>query len=222
MTKRELIYNVREKLKLSSDDNDTSDEFISHLIDIKRVKILKQRLAKTPWRAPIEFKQELCMDLEVVDNIDGMSCFGSILRTKEPLPNLIRFRGGDGGITIRRADKTALLISLIDLSRLPFAGEGQFLSQIIYASFDYDNRLYLVSSQTKHLLMKSIQVGAMFEDIETAGDYECGADTTCETWDRQYPLDISMTDDVIGLVVQDLGRSIKIPKDDENDAETDR
>jgi hypothetical protein len=222
MTKLELIYNVREKLKLNSDDNDTSNEFIAHLIDVKRVKILKQRLAKTPWRAPIEFKQELCMDLEVVNNVNGMSCFGQILRTKIPLPNLIRLRGGNAGVTVRRSDKTALLIDLVDLSRLPFVGNGQFLSQLVYAAFDYDNRLYLVSNQSKHLLMESIQVGAMFEDVETAGDYECGVDSTCDTWERQYPLDVSIIDDVIGLVVQDLSRSINIPKDDNNDAEAKR
>jgi hypothetical protein len=221
MTKLELIYNVREKLKISVDDSDTTDEFISHLIDIKRVKILKQRLAKTPWRAPIEFKQELCMPLEVVDSVNGMSCFGSILRTADPLPNLIRFRGGDGGIVMRRADKTALHFNLVDLARLPFVGYGAFVGQLIYAAFDFDNRVYLVSNQKKHLLMESIQVAGMYEDVETAGNYECSVDSTCEIWERQYPLDIAMMDDVIGLVVQDLGRSKDITKDVTNDASDD-
>jgi len=218
MTKLELIYNVREKIKKSSDDSDISDEFISHLIDIKRVKILKQRLAKNPWRAPIEFKQELCMELEVVDNVDGMSCFGSILRTKDPLPNLIRFRGGDGGIVIRRADKTALHFNLVDLSRLPFVGYGNFVGQLTYAAFDFDNRVYLVSNQKKHLLMENIKIAGMYEDIEIAGNYECSVDSSCDIWKRQYPLDISMIDDVVGLVVQDLGKSLPVPEDTTNDA----
>lgn len=219
MTKLELIYNVREKLKLNTDDTDITDEFISHLIDIKRVKILKQRLAKTPWRAPIEFKQELCMSLEVVNSVDGMSCFGSILRTKEPLPNLIRFRGGDGGIVVRTPDRVMLHMNLVDLSRLPFVGYGTFVSQLIYASFDFDNRLYLVSNQKKHLLMENVKIGGMYEDVEIAGNFECdNGGESCEIWERQYPLDVAMIDDVILMVAQDLGRTIPLPEDDKNDA----
>ncbi len=218
MTKNELIYNVKEKLKLDSDDEKTSDEYIAHLIDIKRVKVLKQRLDKTPWRAPIEYKQELCLDLEVVDSVDGHACFGGILRTKNPLPNLIRFRGGNSGITVRRPDRTALLVDLVDLSRLPFLGNNRFASQIVYAAFDYDNRLYLISSQKKHLLMEAVQVGGIYEDVELAGALECEIDTTCEPWDRNYPLDVSMIDDVVAMVVQDLGRRMQAPEDEINDS----
>ena len=218
MNKLELIYNVKEKLKLTKDDEKITDEFISHLIDVKRVKVLKQRLDSNPWRAPIEFKQELCLDLEPVDKVSGMSCFGNILRTVNPLPNLIRFRGGNNGITVRRPDRTAMLIDLVDLSRLPFVGGSQFVSQIVYAAFDFDNRLYLVSNQNKHLLMKSVQVAGIYEDVEAAGDLECDLDQTCDVWERNYPLDVGMIDDVINMVVQDLGRTLPLPEDNINDA----
>lgn len=222
MNKNELIYNVREKLKLNADDEQITDEFISHLIDVKRVKVLKQRLDSNPWRAPIEFKQELCLDLEVVDNVNGASCFGNILRTKNPLPNMIRFRGGNGGITVRRSDRTALPIDLVDLSRLPFVGTSAWTQQITFAAFDFDNRLYLVSASDKHLLMEQIQVGGIFEDVELAGDLDCESDKTCEVWDRVYPLEVGMIDDVISMVFSDLAKTLQIPEDKINDADDEK
>lgn len=220
MTKLELIYNVREKLKIHSDDSNTTDEFISHLIDVKRVFVLEQRLGGTAWKAPIEVKQELKMDLEVVDSVDGMECFGTILRTAQPLPNLVRSKGGNSGITVRRADRKFILIDLIGLDRLPFAGEGRFVSQLTYAAFDYDNRLYLVSGSPKHLLLKSIFVGGIYEDTVLAGDLDPSTDLKKDIWDREYPLTMNFAEVAVDLVVKDLIRSMKIPQDIINDAES--
>lgn len=218
MTKLELIYNVREILKLDTDDVQITDDYISHLIDIKRVKVLQQRLAKTPWRAPIEFKQELCLELEVTDSVDGMSCMGNILRTKEVLPNLIRFKGSNHGITIRTGDRTHVMIDIVSLDRLPFIGFSQFTQNIVYAAFDYDNRVYLLGGSDKHKLLKNIRVGGIYENVEIAGNLECNVDSTCEIWEREYPLEVSMIDDVVKMVVQDLGRSLQVPEDNANDS----
>jgi hypothetical protein len=218
MNKRQIIYNVREKLKLNSDDSDTSDELIAHLVDLKRVKVLMQRMAQGTWRLPVEVKQEIKMDLEVVDSVDGMSCFGKILRTKDPIPNMIRSKGTDGGITIRRADKVSLPIDIIRLDRLPYAGNGMFLQQLTYAAFDYDNRLYLVSNQKKHLLQESILVGGAFEDVEAADELTIGIDLTVDAWDRNYPFTADLSDTVVEMVVLDLAKSAPIIEDKINDA----
>jgi len=220
MTKKELIYNVREKLKLNSDDSDTSDELISHLIDLKRVKVLQQRMARGAWMVPVEIKQEVKLDLEVIDSVDGMSCFGKILRTKLAVPAMVRSKGTDAGVTVRRPDRVSILIDLIRLDRLPFAGQGRFISQLTYAAFDYDNRLYLVSNQKKHLLQESILVGGTFEDIEGADNLNPNVDQTIDIWDRQYPLIGGLADTVIEMVVSDLGKSIPVPEDKVNDGDS--
>jgi hypothetical protein len=219
MKKINLIYNVREKLKLNSDDTDTSDELISHLIDLKRVKVLEQRMSKGAWMLPIEVKQEIKLELEVVDSVDGMSCFGKILRTKLPVPSMIRSKATNTGINVRRADKVAIPIDLVRLDRLPFVGNGRFVQQLTYAAFDYDNRLYLVSSQKKHLLQESTYVGGAFEDVEAADDLNLNIDTTIDIWDREYPLTGGLADVVVDMVVLELAKSAPIPEDKINDGD---
>ena len=69
---RTYLYCVGE-LNILSDDSNISEELISSLLDTKRAMLLKQQYAKNSWHMPIEIKQELCMDLELVDKVDGFS-----------------------------------------------------------------------------------------------------------------------------------------------------
>ena len=71
MTKREIIYTVFAKLNILSDDTHVSEELVSSLIDTKRAMLLKQQYAKNTWNMPIEIKQELCLNLELVKRVDG-------------------------------------------------------------------------------------------------------------------------------------------------------
>ena len=49
MTKREIIYQVLEKLNIHSDDSKLSEELVSSLIDTKRALLLKQQYATKGW-----------------------------------------------------------------------------------------------------------------------------------------------------------------------------
>ena len=93
MTKNEIIYTVYEKLNISSDDSDYSEELISSLIDSKRAMLLKQQYAKNAWHMPIEIKQELCLDLELVDADEGYCTAGKIMSTKLSIPKSIKIKG---------------------------------------------------------------------------------------------------------------------------------
>lgn len=219
MIKLELIYNVREKLKIHSDDSETSDEFISHLLDLKRVKVIQQQIGKTPYRIPIETRQEIKLTTEVVNNIDGLSCFGKILRTKDAVPNMVRSKGLNFGVTLRRGDKTALLIDLVALDRLPFVGYGTFISQLVFAAFDYDNKVYLVSNQKKHMLMETLYIGGIFEDPEAARKLGANYDSSIDEFDVEYPLSLELSDLAVELVARDLVSSLAIKEDKTNDGE---
>jgi hypothetical protein len=86
MTKREIIYTVFEKLNILTDDTNVSEDLVSSLVDTKRAMLLKQQYATNAWHMPIEIKQELCINLELVQKVDGYSCAGKILATTVKLP----------------------------------------------------------------------------------------------------------------------------------------
>lgn len=222
MTKRELIYLVFEGLNISTDDSDKTEELTSALIDNKRAFLLKQQASLAHWNIPIEVKQEICLDLENVPNVDGMTCFGKILRTKISLPKSVRTKGISGPLSVRKGDRNIIHLSIIPFERLPFVGYNTFISQIIYAAQDYDGRLYLVSNQKKHHLMETIRVGDVWENPEIAMALDCSADTSKDLWDQEYPLDAAMVDTVINLVIKDLTISLAIPEDDTNDSDEER
>lgn len=224
-TKKELIYTVFEKLKINSDDMDITEEFISSLIDSKRAMLIKQRLEKSPWATNPEIMQEICMELENVSVIDGMTCFGKILRTKNPLPKSIKVKGKMGPVTVRRMDRVSLLINTVPLERLPFVGYNSFISAMVYAAQDYDGRLYLVSNQKKHHLLEMIKVADVFETPDKADKYSCQSepsDINCDPWDKDYPIEDSMKDDLINMIVKELSPTLGIPDDPDNDADGDR
>jgi len=224
MTKRELVYTVFEKLKINSDDMDISEELVSFLIDSKRAMLLKQRFDAKPWAMPVETKQELCLSLEVASVINGYPCFGRILRTTEALPSSIKIKGKEGPMTVRKYDSSAIHVNIIPLERIPFIGHNHFTAQMIYGTVDYDNKFYLVSGSNKLKLMTEIKIADIFENPDDAHALKCTAanETACEAWDRAYPVELSMVDDIVKLVVQDLSRTLSIPDDSTNDADGER
>jgi hypothetical protein len=220
MTKNEIIYSVFEKLKIQSDDTDITAELVSSLVDSKRALLIKQQYGAKPWSLPIEVKQEVCVDLEVANNIDGLSCFGKILRTKIKLPNSIKIRAKEGPLNIRKHDRTQIPINIVPIERLPYIGHNSFISNMIYAAVDYDGRIYLVSNRKNHLFLESIKVTDIYEDPDTAYELECGTTaSTIEAWDQDYPIESSMADPLINLIVQELAKTLAMPEDNVNDAE---
>tara|TARA_R110000822_G_scaffold227017_1_gene359640 strand:+ start:12539 stop:13213 length:675 start_codon:yes stop_codon:yes gene_type:complete len=220
MTKREIIYSVFEKLKIQTDDTDITEEFVSSLIDSKRATLIKQQYGSKPWGLPIEVKQELCMDLEVASSIDGLSCFGKILRTKSRLPNSIKIRAKEGPLNIRKYDRTEIPINIVPIERLPFVGHNGFIANMIYAAVDYDGKLYLVSTRKNHLFLENIKVTDVFDHPDDAYELICNTTaSSVEAWDQNYPVESSMADILINMIAQELGKTLAMPEDNVNDAE---
>ncbi len=218
MTKREIIYTVFEKLNILSDDTHVSEELVSSLIDTKRAMLLKQQYAKNTWHMPIEIKQELCLDLELVNRIDGYSCAGKILSTKVALPSSIKIKGKEGPLTVRKGDGREIALSIVAIERVPYLFENRFTQHLTYCAVDFSGKLFLISNDNKHKFLKSIKVTDIFESPDLARDYTCNIDSTVEAWDSEYPIESSMTDIVVDLIVKELTRSLGIPGDNINDA----
>jgi len=223
MTKRELIYNVYEKLNIISDDTKISEELVSSLIDLKRAMLLKQQYARNGWHMPIEIKQELCMSLELVNKVDGYSCGGKILATTVALPKSIKIKGKEGPLNVRKSDSTQIEINIVAIERVPFLFENKFTQHLTYCAVDFSGKLYLISKDNKHKFLKTIKVTDIFENPDAANDLSCDANNlTTDIWDIDYPIEGAMADTVVDLIVKDLTKSFSIPGDKNNNASDDR
>ena len=222
MTKRALIYTVFEKLRINSDDNKVTEELISSLIDSKRAMLLKQQYAKNAWHMPIEIKQEICLDLELADKIDGFSCGGRVLSTKISMPRSIKIKGKEGPLIVRKKDGTAIAINIVPAERLPFLFENKYTQHLTYCAVNYDGKLLLISKDNKHRFLKYIKVTDIFEEPDIARELQCDRDASLEPWDEDYPVEIAMSDVIVDLVVKELSRSLGLPVDKINDADDGR
>ena len=218
MTKRELIYTVFEKLSIVSDDTRVSEELVSSLIDTKRAMLLKQQYAKNSWHMPIEIKQELCMSLSLVASVSGYSCAGKMLATSIALPSSIKIKGKEGPLSVRKEDGMEIALSIVAIERVPYLFENKYTQHLAYCAVDFSGKLYLISKDDKLKFLKNIKVTDIFEKPEEALELTCKKDTNLEAWDQNYPMESSMSDVVIGLVVGELSKTLAIPADKINDS----
>jgi hypothetical protein len=225
MDKRTIIYTVLEKLKINSGDSKITPELVSSMIDTKRAMLLKSRFSRNAWNIPIEIKQEICMDIERVDSIDGFSLAGKTIRTSIGIPRSIKIRGKDGPLMVRREDGTSIPINIVPIERLPYIGNNKFTSMLTYGCIDYDGRLVLTSTSDKLKFIEKIKVTNIFESPESAYSLECrdnNSDGDIEPWDMDYPLEASMIDEIVEMIVKDLFNTIRLPGDNENDSSDER
>ena len=218
MTLNEMIYDVREKLKFNTEDNHITDEYIAHLLNIKRNFFVKQRFSKFTRNIPEELKQIICLDISPTDTIDGEPCFGNISRSDSMMPAMMEIGGRDSLIAVRVADINFPHLNIIPTERLPFVGENRWLQKQLYVAYDADRYLYLKSGNSLHMNLKKIKVVGVFADPEAAYEINCSGDTTCEWFDSEYPMEPYLINDMIASVVQELGQTLNIPNDSVNNA----
>ena len=221
MDKRTIIYTVLEKLKIHSGDSKITPELISSMIDTKRAMLLKSRFSRNTWNIPIEIKQEVCMDIERVDTIDGFSLAGKTIRTAFAIPGSIKIRGKDGPLMVRRQDGLSIPINIVPIERLPYIGSNKFTAMLTYACIDYDGRLILTSTSDKLKFIKEIKVTNVFENPEDVYELECRDNNDygdIEPWDMEYPVETSMVDEIVEMIVKDLFNTIRLPEDKTNDS----
>ena len=221
MTKKEIIFTIIERLKANGDDSSITEELISSMIDNKRSLLLKQRFSKSFWNIPIEIKQEICLDLSLYNAVDGYSGAGKIIKTKDPLPSSIKIKAFNGPLLIRREDGRTIPFNLIPIERLPYIASNRYTAMLTYVALDLDGKLMLISSDDKLKFLKSIRVTDIFENPDEIYSLECKENNsnTVEPWDIEYPVESSMVNDIVNMVVSDLAKSLNIPEDRTNNAD---
>ncbi len=221
MTKLEIIYDIKEKLHISSDDDTLTTEYISHLIDVKRSTLIKQTYSNLTKTIPSLLYQDVCLTLEVAPLIPGATCYGTILRTVQPLPNVLNISGREDLYLVRPIDIMAASYNQVPIERFAFLGHNRFLGKQIYTALGTDKKIYFYSAQDSYKFIEQVSIKGIFESTSEATAFSC--DEACfDEYEAEYPLEGYMINEVVRLIVDELIKPLQIPEDELNDADDDR
>lgn len=220
MTKLEIIYDIKEKLGITTDDDNFTNEYLSHLIDVKRMLLIKQTFSTVTKVIPVACLSEICLDLEVVDKVVGSPLFGHTLRTKQIIPTVINISGREDLISVRSIDNFTTGFNSVAIERFPYLGHNKYLSNQIYTAINTDGRIYFYSKRNQFMMMSKVIARGVFESPAAANLMSCNS--VCDELNNEYPLEGYMIEDIVRLIIKDLMLSLQIPNDDKNDATDDR
>jgi hypothetical protein len=229
MTFEKLIYDVREMLKLSSNDTDIDDRYIEYLYSIKRSKYLRQELNSFQKTTDISITQTVCLELEEVSinqcNID-LDCT-TIVRTKRPIPKPIELHVKPAITQVRTTNRIDVPFNFMQKERAIFSKFSNF-SKGIYAFLDTDLHIYFISNLDTLNLIECITVTAIFEDpldlITYKNCCKCNDNSSVcfDLLKSDYPLQPHYIDIIKNEIVKELTFNIQIPEDNNNNSDDDK
>ena len=216
MTYKELVYLVLDELKLTSDDSLINENHVIFLLSKYRNFILKQRYSDIKKPIPESNYQTVCLDLQVTDNIEGLPCAGSTLKSIQQIPNLMKI----GNQKVYPTDYFQGEITLVSRERLRYVGHNKYLKNIIYCAIGPDKHLYFKSQNPNHLYLRKVRMTGIFDDVEKASELQCSDnnESNCDILDREFPLESALVPTIVELIVKELSNTIYQPQDEENDA----
>ena len=216
MTYKELVYLVLDELKLTSDDSLINENHVIFLLSKYRNFILKQRYSDIKKPIPESNYQTICLNLQVTDNIEGLPCAGSTLKSIQQIPNLMKI----GNQKVYPTDYFQGEITLVSRERLRYVGHNKYLKNIIYCAIGPDKHLHFKSQNPNHLYLRKVRMTGIFDDVEKASELQCSDnnENNCDILDREFPLESALVPTIIELIVKELSNTIYQPQDEENDA----
>ena len=215
MKYKDIVYLILDELKLTNDDSVINENHIVLLVSKYRNMILKQRYSDIKKPIPESNYQTICLTLEKINNIEGMPCTGTMLRSIEKIPNLMK-------IGIQRVYPQSYYlgdITYISRDRMKYVGYKPSLQSIIYDSLGPDNHIYLKSANYQYLNLKKVSFTGIFDQAEEAAMMKCTSQGTpnCDILDMDFPLEAALVPDVISLVVKEILGAEYRPEDLQND-----
>lgn len=222
MLRSEIIYSIMELIRGNklSDDTVIDEREVEFQIDVCRAMLLRQEFNKPGRQIDHNLVQDLgCIQLEVADPADcceiDTGC--SILRTVETIPQAIELYNGPAITRIGPINKMNIPFSFVTYDQAIYAGNGKYNKNAVFA-FLLNNRIYLITNNKIARLLEYINVRGVWENPQDAEDFVDCDNKPCYTLDSKYPINSWMYPMLRDLVLEKLGISLKIPKDDNNDA----
>jgi len=219
-----IIYDVRESLKLYTDDGEISNRYITYLLGIKRSKYLRQDLNNHQHTTDISTTQTLCLGLEVVSaNQCGLTLeCDTILRTKRPIPQPIELHIKTAISSVRPTNRIAIPFNFTTKEKAIYSEHSPF-SKAIFAFIDNDKHIYLLSKLNTVNLLECITITGVFEDpldlINYTNCCDCNDAPSCFDEDTtEYPLQPHYVDLIKTEIVNEIAAKMTIKEDKTNDS----
>ena len=213
----EIVYMINDEIKLFSDDSSFTEDHIIFLIEKYRSAILRQEYNNIKKEVPISNYQEICLDLIQADILNGIPCEGTILRSREKVPDRLNI----GSIRVYPV-KSFLHDHIIFVTpeRMIFTGHNKALSNFIYCTIAPDNYLYLRSANPQFLYMEMVSMSAVFQDALAELHYSCnGENEDCtDRLEMEFPMEDNLVPILIQAVVKELLGAAYRPADQLNSA----
>ena len=225
MTVAEIVYACLDLTKAAtSDDSYFVEEHVIFLLRKFRSFLIKKEQDKEKGSEDIasEFEyQQICLDLEPVEAIDGFPCAGFYLRSTEKIPKILE---GTRPVLYPTDYFQGTHINYVSRDRMRYVGSNSFLKNITYAALGGDLHLYLNSQNPQFKYMKKLRMSALFEDFDEAAALLCDDDgstegSSCDVLDAEFPIREYLVPPLIELVVKELSGVKYQPKDSRNDGD---
>lgn len=217
-TYSEMIYLVRDLLKISADDSYITNQHILFILEKFRAYVLKAKYEDKEDEIPDSDKSTFTVELELVSDNDGYSGI-PLLKSKEPLPTETIF----DIISVKTNKLTGNPnIVFVPFERFAFTGNNKYLKNIIYWTIDEDNYILVKSCNPRFEYLQEFKVEAVFESPLAAAEAECACKGIEVNYgDVDFCLEDALVQLVLDYVVSTFQNSIYKPEDTVNNTEDD-
>jgi hypothetical protein len=214
MTFNEIIYRIKEALKVNSDDLDFdySDELIANHINSTRALLLYQRYKDGKKPLPDDFYQKVEVDLALVDK-NANVCIGVELRSTTSLPNLADINGEYKIKIYKQGNNFVNNINYVQPYRYNYTGYNPLVINQYYVTIDAENYLYLRSDNSMYKIIEELEIFAVLDNPINAGT------SSCDPYEDEYPMSEGITQEVIDMVVANISKTLNLVGDKENNSD---
>ena len=216
-TYRDLVYMVLDELKLVSDDSHFKEEHILFLLNSFRPFLLKQRYSDIRKEIPDSNYQTICLDLQKVQAIEGVTCGLDYLKSVQQIPKLVEISTPK----ITSVDYFQGNFTYVNDMRFKYAGASKYLKNQIYGTIAPDSHLYMKSNNPQAYYLGKVKLTGIFEDSIQAAELACDSTKTCDIMDATFPLESALVPTLIELIVKEIGGQKYQSEDNENNSKDD-
>ena len=211
----EIVYMILDEVKGMSDDFTYNEEHILYLIDKTRALLLKQRYSDIKKQIPYANYQTIYVTTkESALADDALYTSAKYLKTDSKIPEILPIATP----RVFTTDYYQGEITYISRDRMRYVGYNKYLKNIIYCSLHPDKYLYFKSFNDKLLEVKNINFTAVFQSsLEALKLYQ----NKQEVLDTEFPMEESLIQPLIELVINELTNAIYKPEDTTNNAKDD-
>lgn len=214
----QMIYMVRDLLKISSDDSYITSQHILFMLEKFRAYVLKSKYEDDDSEMPDTNKSSLTVELELVEDNLGYSGI-SILRSKQPIPSDTIF----DFISVRTNKLTGNPnIVFVPFSRFAYTGNNKYLKNIIYWTIDNNNYILVKSCNPRFEYLTEFDIEGVFESPMAIAEADCACKGLEVNYDDvDFCLEDALSELVLDYVVKSFQNSIYKPEDDLNNTKDD-